>query len=86
MARVHYFVFQYAPGMTRIASGGTVQEACKTAFGCVYDSQSNVKYKDVGTQSPAHLSATLKHQLQVGPGWLDMPERQVFGEDPLMRE
>lgn len=80
--RAHYYLFRYAPGHWRMAQGATVQQACQEAFGMIYDGNSDVVYKDLGTRSPAYVSAKAKQVWYGEDGWSRMPG----GRAPVEKE
>jgi hypothetical protein len=53
------------------------REACKLAFGVIYDQPTNdsVHYKCIGIRKPAYLSNKRRHELQTEKeGWLPIPK------------
>lgn len=60
---------------TRVEKAHDPREACRQAFGVVYD-RGQAVYKDIGTRQPSSLSAKWKEKLYGPDDWLPIPSLQ----------
>lgn len=72
--RTSYYLFRYGEQGNyhyRMEKAATAIEACKLAFGTVYQApyNGNVVYKNVGTRSPAYISQKIKQVWYSDTGW-----------------
>ncbi len=74
---MRYYLFRYGEAGSygyRTEKAKTVQEACKQAFGVVYDNTSpTIVYKDLGTRSPKYAAMHIKMEWHSAHGWSKMP-------------
>ncbi len=59
---------------TRLSKASNPREACKQAFGVVYDNTPTVGYKDIGTRSIKYLSSKQQLHFYLKEGWLPIPK------------
>lgn len=67
---MRYYLFRYALGHFRLERAANVREACRLAFGVVYDrANDEVVFKDVGTRSPKYIAQKVKAEWYKDDGW-----------------
>ncbi len=73
MAQHYYMIRLVEAGNTRTEKAKGPREACKLAYGVIYE-QGQAVYKDIGTRSPAYISAKKKQELHGDQDWLAIPK------------
>lgn len=68
---MHYYLFRVHGNQYRMERASNVREACKLAFGTIYEAPYNgsVVYKDLGTRSPRYIPQKVRQQWYKDEDW-----------------